>query len=78
MYHTKTKRTEKKLNATKNKNDKCYFEQILEAATHKTAFVRPPASNLINHLSKMKRTYGALLEKKRETYNWRSFIDSYI
>ena len=34
-------------------NAMCYFEQILEAATHKTAAVSPLASHHTNHPSKL-------------------------
>ena len=39
-------------------------EQILEAAPHKTAAVRPYTSHLINYPSKLNKTCRALLEKQ--------------
>ena len=41
-------------------------EQILEAAPHKTAAVRPLSSNRTNHSSKTSKLCWALLEKQDE------------
>ena len=45
-----------------------YFEQILEAAPHKTTPVQPLTSHLKNHPSKMNKICGTLLEKQRQTH----------
>ena len=52
------------------------FEQILEAAPHKTAVVQPLTSYLINHPSKTNKTWWALLEKWGWTHK-RCSMDSY-
>ena len=49
LYGCTTWTQEKKLKWKLNKNAACYFEQILEATTHKTAAVRPLTSQLKNH-----------------------------
>ena len=41
----------------------CCFEQILEAAPHKTAIVWLLASHLIKHQSKVSKTCWALMKK---------------
>ena len=51
MYH---KGSDEKFR--ENKNTECYFEQILGVAPHKTAVVRPFASNLTNHPSIKNKT----------------------
>ena len=68
------KRHEKKKTSRElYKNATNYFEQILQAITHKTTAVRPLTSHLKKHPSKMNKTRQALLEKKERTYKWLSF-----
>ena len=45
------------------KDATCDFEQILEAAHHKTAAVRPLTSHLTSKLSKTNKTFWILLVK---------------
>ena len=45
------------------KNDICCFKQILEAAPHKTAAVRPLTYHWLNHPNKMSKTVWVLLGK---------------
>ena len=54
---TLLKHLEKKLNGNH------YFEWILEVVTHWAAVVCPLTSYLTNHLSKISKTYWALLDK---------------
>ena len=51
-----------------HKNAVCWFEQILEAAPHKTAAARPRISNLRIHPSKTNKTWRTLLEKQGQTH----------
>ena len=46
-----------------NKNAECSFEQILEAAPHKTVSVRPITFHFTNRPSKTNKTCSALLVK---------------
>ena len=61
---TLTRLSEKKARWEQYKNATSYFEQILEAAPHKTIDVRPFTSNLKNYPSKMNKMCGTLLEKQ--------------
>ena len=62
---------EEKVRWELHKNATGCFEQVLEAAPYKTAVVRPLTSHLINHLSKMNKTFQALTHKQH------FLIDSY-
>ena len=46
-----------------HKDAVCCFEEILEAAPHKTAAVQPLTSHLVNHPNKMSNTCWSVLEK---------------
>ena len=45
------------------KNAASYIEQVLEAASHKAAAVRPPTTHIKNHPNKTNKTCGTLLKK---------------
>ena len=63
MHHMYTNETYRKKAGWKlHKNAICYFEQILEATTHKTTVLWLPISHLTNLQHKMNKTCGALLE----------------
>ena len=55
-----------------NKNAACCFEEILEAALHKTAVVQPLTSHLINHPNEMSKTCWVLLGKRVQTHKQHS------
>ena len=55
-----------------HKNATCCFEQILEAAPHKTPALRPVTSLLTNHTNKTSKIREAFLKKKERTHKWRS------
>ena len=64
MHHLYSNETHgEKVTWELHKNVMCCFEQILEAASHKTAVVWLLNSHLTSHTSKMNKTYWALLEK---------------
>ena len=50
---------------------RCYIEQILEAAPHKTAAVQLLISHLTNHTNKMSKTCW-VLQKKGQIHKWHS------
>ena len=45
------------------KNASCCFEQIQEAAPHKTAAIQPLNSHLLNHTNKQNKIYWEWMEK---------------
>ena len=75
--HTATKCLEKKALLELHKYNECCFEQILEAAPHKTASVRQLISHLTDHPSKANKTSLVLLEKKGWTHKQGYSVDSH-
>ena len=66
-YLNSNKTLGEKASSKPHKDGACCFEQILKAATYKTAAVRPLTSHLINYPNKMKTSW-AQLEKEEQTY----------
>ena len=69
---------EKKSRLEQHKNASCYFEQILEAAPHKTAAVRSLTSNLTIHSSKMIKKFSALLVNKELISRVLQYMDTSV
>ena len=59
-----------------HKNAACCREQILEAASHKTAALQPLAIHFTNYSSKTNKTCGALLEKPGRIHKRHYLMDS--
>ena len=55
-----------------HKDVACYFEQIMEAASNKTAIVRPLDSHLTKQPSKTNKISWIRLETLGRAYKWRS------
>ena len=62
FFNTFTWNLTKWLEKNLYKDAECYFEQILEAASYKTAAVRPLTSHLTNHPSEVSKICWALLK----------------
>ena len=77
MYQKDTNKTHREKARWEPHNNVAYcLEQILEAASIKTAAVEPPASHFTNSSNTMNKTFEAVLKKQRLTYKQCSLIDS--
>ena len=78
LYGCTTWMLTKRIKKILHKKATSYFEQILEAWSHKATAVRPLTSHLKIHPNKMKKTCGTPLEKQGRTHKWRPSMDPYI